>query len=74
MLQEPPLGVPSWISRLPARSWNRCHSFASRKAERATSPPMEWATIRTGWSVAVSALPSTVAKALALSRIERRQS
>ena len=52
---EPPFGVPSIRKRAPSRAIMRCQvSGFSSAIVRATSPPIEWATMRTGCWLAVA--------------------
>ena len=75
---EPPFGVPSISSRAPSRSISRRQvSGASSCSVRATSPPIEWASSRTGWPLAsrrASAVSTTAARRRASSSTGRRQS
>ena len=75
---EPPLGVPSMRSRPPSRASRRCQvSGFSSIIVRATRPPIEWATMRTGcWLVAraASAASTATPSRRASSSTGRRQS
>ena len=75
---EPPLGVPSINKRAPSRAIMRCHvSGFSSCIVRATSPPIECATRRTGCPLTLrtaSAASTAIANRRASSSIGRRQS
>ena len=75
---EPPFGVPSMRMRAPSTASMRCQvSGLTMAIARAKSPPIEWATMRTGRPVparTASAASTASASRRASSSIGRRQS